>query len=133
MADQTNDTATKVANTNGGESRPITARGFAAVMSQKLARQVTQVGLEGVAPGTLQSRQLLLAWRRLNAIDEQLFTRQAWVAGANQDYAAHAQQMGEVLKQIEKIIEFGLKVLGRSARKQGSIQTTQPAKGVTLQ
>jgi hypothetical protein len=41
--------------------------------------------------------------------------------------------VGEILKQIEKLIEDGLKVLGRPARKKGSVQTTQPVKGVTLQ
>lgn len=133
MNEASNEGAT--ATTSDGNSRgrtPNITTEFAAVMSQKAARQVTQMGYEGVAPGTLMSRKMLLAWRRLNDIDEQLFTRQAWVASAPQDYAAHAQRMGDVLKQMESIIEDGLRVLGRPRRPRQPAQASRPAEGVEL-
>ncbi len=133
MNEANNEGAT--ATTSDGNSRgrtPSITTEFAAVMSQKAARQVTQIGFEGVAPGTLMSRKMLLAWRRLNALDEQLFTRQAWVLSAPQDYAAHAQRVGEVLKQIEAIIENANRVLGRPARKRQPAPASRPAEGVEL-
>ena len=131
MADQPIDAVVRVA-TSDGNSRTSNTE-FAAVLSEKAARRVVQVGFDGVSPGTLQSRQLLLAWRRLNAVDHQLFTRQAWVLSAPQDYAAHAQRVGEALKQIEAIIESGNRVLGRPARKRQPAQAPRSAEGVTLQ